>query len=109
MVAAGHQQVLQAEMVPNDGASAAAAAAAQKRRAILRAIRGSVFLSVCQHASNVQSEPMLIRQLCGGNIPMASRVLGNTQALTGILALLAMGDRVIKCRPQSARAQMYIH
>ena len=44
---------------------AAAAARAKRNRRLLNILRGSVFLSVCQHTSNVQSEPMLVRQLCG--------------------------------------------
>ena len=30
---------------------------------------------------------MLIRSLCGGDIPRAALLLGNTQAITGVLAL----------------------
>ena len=66
---------------------AAAAARTKRNRRLLNILRGSVFLSVCQHTSNVQSEPMLVRQLCGGDVVVASRMLGNTQAAVGLLAL----------------------
>jgi MFS family permease len=68
-------------------AAAEASPSALRKRRLLNIIKGSVFLSVCQHCSNVQSEPMLVRQLCGGDIPRASLLLGNSQAVTGVIAL----------------------
>jgi len=48
----------------------------------------SSFLSMCQHGVCVQTEPRLILELCKGDVGAASRLLGNTSGIVGLLSLI---------------------
>ena len=60
---------------PQSGAPTDDEEGARKKR-ILNVIRGSVFLSVCQHCITTQPEPMLVRQLLGGDTGRAQAGFG---------------------------------
>jgi len=60
---------------------------ADRRKRIIRAINISIFQSVCQHVITLQSEPLLIREICQGDIAQSARMLANTQGLVGLLGL----------------------
>lgn len=76
------------EVDPEVAGQAAAEQEAQRRRdKIVSIINTSAFFSVLQHMITLQSEPMLVNQLCNGNTGEAARLLANTQGLVGILSL----------------------
>ena len=59
-----------------------------------RAITGLLlhtFQGVCQHVVCLQTEPMLMTKVCGGDVAAASRILGATSGAVGILGLLING------------------
>ena len=46
------------------------------------------FQGVVQHLITLQTEPMLMREVCNGNVAEASRLLGTSSGLVGVLGLL---------------------
>lgn len=58
-----------------------------RRKRLVKIINVSVFMSVCQHVITLQSEPMLVRELCNGSVSQAVRLLANTQGAVGLLGL----------------------
>lgn len=67
--------------------SASDAEEEQRKRRVMKIISLHVFQSVCQHVLTIQSEPMLVRQLCNGDVAQTARMLSNTAGLVGILGL----------------------
>uniref|UniRef100_A0A7S1R9X5 Uncharacterized protein n=1 Tax=Alexandrium catenella TaxID=2925 RepID=A0A7S1R9X5_ALECA len=61
--------------------------AAERQARIVTAINKSVFQSVCQHMITLQSEPMLVSEICHGNVAQSARLLANTQGIAGLLGL----------------------
>lgn len=68
---------------PPEGEDAAAA----KRQKVVKIICLSTFQSLTQMVVTIQSEPMLITELCGGDVAGAARLLGNTAGLVGLLSI----------------------
>lgn len=60
---------------------------ANKQKKLVNLMFLCTFQSVCQHMITLQSEPMLVRELCNGNVSDAVQVLANTQGLVGLLGL----------------------
>lgn len=60
----------------------------ERSEKILKAIKAHVFLSVMEHCISLQSEPLLITKLCGGDAAAAMRILANSQGLVGVLSLI---------------------
>lgn len=48
----------------------------------------STFLSTVQHTIMIQTEPMLVKELCNNDAGLGASALANTQGLVGILGLL---------------------
>eukprot|EP00928_Gymnodinium_smaydae_P072362 TRINITY_DN55730_c0_g1_i1.p1 TRINITY_DN55730_c0_g1~~TRINITY_DN55730_c0_g1_i1.p1 ORF type:complete len:440 (+),score=95.66 TRINITY_DN55730_c0_g1_i1:62-1381(+) len=61
---------------------------AKKVDALVRNICISSAFSVCQHFIFAQSEPRLFVSLCGNNTPRATRLLGNTSGIVGLISLV---------------------
>uniref|UniRef100_A0A7S1LUZ7 Major facilitator superfamily (MFS) profile domain-containing protein n=1 Tax=Alexandrium catenella TaxID=2925 RepID=A0A7S1LUZ7_ALECA len=61
--------------------------AAAKRQKVVKIICMSTFQSLTQMVVTIQSEPMLITELCGGDVAVAARLLGNTAGLVGLLSI----------------------
>lgn len=59
----------------------------EKRQKLSKAVGIHVFLAVCQHVITLQSEPMLVRELCQGDLATTARLLSNTSGLVGVLGL----------------------
>ena len=57
----------------------AAAAAAAKRQRVVNMVCASSFLSVLQHIANLQTEPVLLRELTG-DLARTTSMLANTRA-----------------------------
>ncbi|CAK9030059.1 unnamed protein product [Durusdinium trenchii] len=62
--------------------------AARRRQKVVRRICISSFFSVCQHFIFAQSEPRLFLSLCNKDAAMATRILGNTSGIAGLLSLI---------------------
>jgi len=60
---------------------------ARRRKLVLR-ICTSSFFSVCQHFIFAQSEPRLFLSLCNKDAAEATRVLGNTSGIVGLVSLV---------------------
>jgi len=69
-----------------DNNAEAAAAVAQKKKQVF-ALNLSVFQSVVQHIITLQSEPMLVRELCNNDSSRTATLLANTTGLVGFLSL----------------------
>ncbi|CAE7180804.1 bglX [Symbiodinium pilosum] len=54
----------------------------------MRKLYLSGFLSVAQTVITIQSEPLLIKELSGGDIGLTARMLANTQGLVGVLGVV---------------------
>mmetsp|Transcript_72048 Transcript_72048/g.188814 ORF Transcript_72048/g.188814 Transcript_72048/m.188814 type:complete len:449 (+) Transcript_72048:62-1408(+) len=60
----------------------------EKRKGkVMKLISLHVFQSVCQHVLTIQSEPMLVRELCNGDVAETARLLSNTSGLVGLFGL----------------------
>mmetsp|Transcript_59932 Transcript_59932/g.154253 ORF Transcript_59932/g.154253 Transcript_59932/m.154253 type:complete len:449 (-) Transcript_59932:108-1454(-) len=68
-------------------ATAPDAAEEARKNKVLNVISLHVFQSVCQHVITLQSEPMLVRELCGGDVAETAKLLSNTSGLVGLLGL----------------------
>eukprot|EP00927_Polykrikos_kofoidii_P072320 TRINITY_DN68454_c0_g1_i1.p1 TRINITY_DN68454_c0_g1~~TRINITY_DN68454_c0_g1_i1.p1 ORF type:complete len:448 (-),score=50.10 TRINITY_DN68454_c0_g1_i1:23-1366(-) len=70
--------------------------AEERKKRQVRAIRASAFLSVMQSLITIQSEPLLVRDACGGDTGRAALLLGNTTGLVGLLGMVfnQVGGRV---------------
>jgi len=64
------------------------AAEEQKRKRLTRAYCVSVFLQVLMHISTLMTEPVLLRDLCGGDLAKTTRLLANSQGVVGVLSPL---------------------
>ena len=76
---------------PSGGASeeeAAKRAIAERAEQTLSVFKRHIFLSVMQHCISMQSEPMLITKLSGGDAAEGMRALANSQGLMGALSLM---------------------
>mmetsp|Transcript_30359 Transcript_30359/g.66469 ORF Transcript_30359/g.66469 Transcript_30359/m.66469 type:complete len:453 (-) Transcript_30359:57-1415(-) len=58
------------------------------KREFLKAVKLSTFQSVLQHVITLQSEPLLIKQLCNGDVSEAARLLANTSGIVGVASLI---------------------
>ncbi|CAL1126068.1 unnamed protein product [Cladocopium goreaui] len=61
---------------------------AERRNKLVRRICISSFFSVCQHFIFAQSEPRLFLSLCNKDAASATRILGNTSGIAGLLSLV---------------------
>jgi len=59
----------------------------KRRDAFVRSALLHTFQSVAQHVVLIQSELMLLRDICGGDMAQTARYLANTQGLAGLLGL----------------------
>mmetsp|Transcript_27023 Transcript_27023/g.62429 ORF Transcript_27023/g.62429 Transcript_27023/m.62429 type:complete len:474 (+) Transcript_27023:77-1498(+) len=59
---------------------------ARKAR-IITFLKLSSFLSICQHAIMVQTEPMLLKELYNGDVARSTKLLANTQGIVGLAGL----------------------
>lgn len=58
-----------------------------KKKAQLRRIYIAAYQSVAQHMIVLQSEPILVRELCNGDLGRTAMLLGNTTGLVGVLGV----------------------
>mmetsp|Transcript_6599 Transcript_6599/g.14351 ORF Transcript_6599/g.14351 Transcript_6599/m.14351 type:complete len:449 (-) Transcript_6599:59-1405(-) len=59
------------------------------RRKVINILFASAYLSVAQHVITLQSEFMLVKDMVGGDVSTAARLLANTQGLVGLLGIIA--------------------
>mmetsp|Transcript_112956 Transcript_112956/g.205758 ORF Transcript_112956/g.205758 Transcript_112956/m.205758 type:complete len:455 (-) Transcript_112956:130-1494(-) len=58
-----------------------------QRKRMLTLLKVSTFFSIVQHTITIQTEPMLVKELCNNDAAKGTRALANTQGLVGILGL----------------------
>lgn len=59
----------------------------EKRKKMATTINVHVFLSICQHVITLQSEVMLVRELCKDDVAATAQMLSNSSGLIGLLSL----------------------
>jgi len=77
---------LSKETVTDEAALVEEKLARQKR--VVKLMFWAVFQSVCQHMITLQSEPMLIKEICKGSASASMQMLANSQGLVGLLGLM---------------------
>jgi hypothetical protein len=50
-------------------------------------LNASIFMSVTQACTQLQTEPLLIRNLCNGDVSRSARMLANSSAAAGVIEL----------------------
>jgi MFS family permease len=53
----------------------------------LRQVYGSIFLSITTSCAALQAEPLLIRDLCGGDIVRSALLLSSTSTISGLISI----------------------
>eukprot|EP00443_Scrippsiella_acuminata_P023707 CAMPEP_0115234152 /NCGR_PEP_ID=MMETSP0270-20121206/34645_1 /TAXON_ID=71861 /ORGANISM="Scrippsiella trochoidea, Strain CCMP3099" /LENGTH=423 /DNA_ID=CAMNT_0002648889 /DNA_START=45 /DNA_END=1316 /DNA_ORIENTATION=+ len=79
---------VQSKAVEDEGKAGPALWEKKKRDAFVSTALAHTFQSVAQHVLLIQSELMLVRNLCGDDMAQTARYLANTQGLVGMLGLI---------------------
>ena len=68
----------------------------RRRKRIVNAVCVSQFFSVLQHISNLQTEPVMLRELVGGDLARTTSLLANTQGVVGVASIFVnqLGGRL---------------
>ena len=68
----------------------------RRRKRIVNAVCVSQFFSVLQHISNLQTEPVMLRELVDGDLARTTSLLANTQGVVGVASIFVnqLGGRL---------------